>query len=116
VSSKIATNSERHVMGSRMQTTSGKQRTTSDVQRAAGVKRLCVATAGCEQSGLQASNNEATAGQRPMSGGVSGSARPGVSNKPMVPTAPSPTTHHQPDPLRRHIGRPLGCLVFRLGR
>jgi len=32
----------------------------------------------------------------------------GVSNKPMVPTAPGSPTVNPPRPLRRHIGQPLG--------
>ncbi len=34
-------------------------------------------------------------------------AVPGVSNKPMVPTAPASPAANPPRPLRRHIGQPV---------
>ncbi|TAK19470.1 MAG: hypothetical protein EPO40_33160 [Myxococcaceae bacterium] len=40
---------------------------------------------------------------------------PGVSNKPMVPTAPSSPTVNPLHPLRRHIGQPFGSRKTAIG-
>ena len=63
-----------------------------------------------EDSGVTtAQATSATSGDRPQRAAASKlMAAPGVSNKPMVPTAHDMLNGHPMYPVRRHIGRPLG--------